>query len=263
MGILLGEEDNTPDWDKEIARLTGNAEAEENEDVAEETEEPVSFESEKAEKPFLTLQYDITPEEYLEAYDIVYKMDVMTKLLLPSLFTGAVGIALATLSIMGKINIMFIALGAVLLGMAVSIYLMPRKARKMFYESVKALKDDRYKMSVYNMHLIAETVIPDEDKKLAEELFEGDKAQAESDGGFDKEKLQKIEKTGLSVQPEPTRVEYPKEDMAVRENDRFFLLFIDNTTWFTIPKRCLADEQISVFRDRVAVKMPEYINLDD
>lgn len=29
MGILLGEEDNTPDWDKEIARLTGNAEAEE------------------------------------------------------------------------------------------------------------------------------------------------------------------------------------------------------------------------------------------
>lgn len=263
MGILLGEEDNTPDWDKEIARLTGNAEAEENEDIAEETEEPISFDSKQAEKPFLTLQYNITPEEYLEAYDIVYKMDVMTKLLLPSLFTGAVGITLVALSIAGKINIMFIALGAALLGMAVSIYLMPRRARKMFYESVKALKDDRYRMSVYNMHLVVETVIPDEDKKLALELFEGDKAQAQSDDSFDKDRLRKIEETDLSVQPEPTRVEYPKEDMAVRENDRFFLLFIDNTTWFTIPKRCLADEQISAFKDRVAVKMPEYINLDD
>ncbi len=260
MGILLGEEDNTPDWDKEIAKLTGNAEALED---TEETEEVIPFDLEQKEEPFLTLDYNITPDEYVKAYDLVYSRDVKAKAMLTTFVMAVIAVAIFVLVAMGKIDVMFLALGALVMGLAVSLFLTLRRTRKMFAESAKALEDDRYKMSIYNMHLVAETIIPDEDKKLAKELFEGDRADAEKDGSFDGERLKEIEETDVSVQPEPTRVEYPKEDMSVRENEEFFLLFTDTATWFIIPKRCLSDEQIKLFKDRVIPKMPEYINLDD
>lgn len=249
MGILLGEEDNTPDWDKEIERIVGK-----HEDI-----EEITFEEKKPQElsAVLELNYDITLDEEDRAFRLFQRLYVFKRSIINTVLFGIVAAIFLFQIITGKSTYLSFGLLAVSLAMIALAWITPIRVRKMLMVALEALKDDRYIFRLFDRKFEIETIIPQEDEQLARELVREDKEKGEFEGSSDDEDDSEYDGR---IKPEKSVYDYPSDDMRIVETDDMFLIFISKETFHIIPKRALSDEDVGVLNESFISKFDNYLN---
>lgn len=248
MGILLGEEDNTPNWDKEIERLVG-----EHSEI-----EEISFKEEKPKeenKPLLELNYDITIDEEDRAFRLFQRLYVFKKNVITTLVFGAVAAIFLFQIITGKSVYLSIGLMSVCLGMIAVTWITPIRVRKMLLVALEALKDDRYIFRLFGKKFEIETIIPQEDEALAKELVAEDKEKGEFEGEEEDEDYEG------RIKPPKSEYKLPSDDMRIVETDDMFLIFISRETFHVLPKRAMTEENLKVLNESFVNKFEDYLKV--
>lgn len=248
MGILLGEEDNTPNWDKEIERLIG-----EHEEI-----EEITFEEEKPKeekKPLLELNYDIKIDEEDRAFRLFQRMYVFKKNVLTTVLFGVVAAILLFNIIINGASALYVILMTVCFAMIALAWITPIRVRKMLLVALEALKDDRYIFRLFDKKFEIETVIPQEDEALAKELVSEDKEKGEFEGDEEDSDYEG------RIKPEKSVYDYPSEDKRIIETDDMFLIFISTEVFHIVPKRALTQEQTEIFVESFVNKFEDYLKV--
>lgn len=255
MGILLGEEDNTPNWDKEIERLVSQSE---------QTEEIKPDKTEaSAESPILELNYNITIDEEDRAFRLFQKLYVFKKNVINTILFGVVAVIFLFQIIADKTSYLSWGLMTVCVAMIAMTWITPIRVRKMLLVALEALKDDRYIFRLFKKEFEIETIIPKEDEALAKELVEEDKESGEFDenrSDYKENEDEEIDDYDGRIKPEKSVYKYPSEDMRIVEADDMFLIFISKQTFHVIPKRAVSQTDSDILRRHFINKFENYLN---
>ena len=224
MGILLGEDDNTPDWDKEIAKIVG-----EHEEISE-----IEIKKDKPEKEnaLLEVNYDISLEEEETAFKLFQRLYVFKSNMIKTLVFVVIAVFFAIQIAIGKGDHITWGLMAVCLGIIAVIWITPVRIRKSLMTALEALKDDRYVFTLFKNRFEIETIIPENEYEEGEER----------------------NKVPIS------KYKLGEDSMRLVETDEMYLVFISKETFHILPKRCLTEAQTEILEKKFINKFDDYLN---
>lgn len=255
MSILLGEEDNTPNWDKEIERLVERSEN--SEELKTDNTEPA------AENPILELNYNITIDEEDKAFRLFQRLYVYKKNIINTVLFGVVAVIFLFQIIADRTSYLSWGLMVICLAMIFLTWITPIRVRKMLLVALEALKDDRYVFRLFKKEFEIETIIPKDDEALAKELVEEDRESGDFDenrSDYKENEDEEIDDYDGRIKPEKSVYKYPSEDMRIVETDEMFLIFISKQTFHVIPKRCVSQTDSDILKRHFIKKFDNYLN---
>ncbi len=241
-------EDNTPNWDKELERIVG-----EHEDIEEITLK--EQDNEKAEDTILQLNYDITIDEEDRAFRMFQRLYVYKKNIAATIVFALVGLFFLFQIITKGVSPMRICLMIFAFAMIFITWLTTFRIRKMLLIALETLKDDRYVFRLFKDKFEIETIIPQEDVKLAKELVAEDRENGSFEGEGEDEDYDG------DITPSKSEYEYPSDNMKIVETSDMFLIFVSKQVFHILPKRIMTDGDLKILDECFIEKFEDYLKV--
>ncbi len=128
------------------------------------------------------------------------------------------------------------------------IWYNPYKIRKNLLLALKEIEDDRYEFELFEDFFSIRTILPDNktEEEALDENLNGEKAEEESN------------------EIPPRLVYFYKEPVEVINHHKQFIIILKKQTIYTLPKRCMTDDEIKVLEDTFTEKINEfYFKIED
>ena len=175
-------------------------------------------------------EYQITNEEQGIAFNAFQKKYVYKKALIKSIaFVIVALLFLQQVILKPEYTLGWVFFG-VCLAFIVYIWYTPRLIRKNLLLALKELEEDKYEFELTEEYFSIRTILMDEEEVLEEEVSESKKSEENLE---DEEELKEIP---------PKVVFFNCQQIEMIETDSLFVIILQKQTIFTIPKRCVSEE---------------------
>ncbi len=174
--------------------------------------------------------YDITREEEMTSFKMYQKKySFVGKIIRSIIFLGLT--TFFFLNLYKEPNdVKNWALFGISLGFLIFIWIQPIMVRKNLLNAMEAIREDKYKFTLYNDRFSIQTV---EFGKINEE-----------------EILEEDEEVLTPDKVAPLMYEFEQNGIEYIETNSVFIIFIKKYTYYTIPKRCIDDNTICIISQK-------------
>lgn len=194
-------------------------------------------------EPLISKEYGIPASLYGTAFKVFQKKYVYPRnWIMTAVFAGVAVYYIYSAS-KDMENMIYWLLAAVCLALIASLWYNPHKLRKNLIKSVDNIRDDLYRIQIFDDRMTVEMIMPETESDSEK------KEKTDDSDGIDTEFFAQEEN-----QNEKTVINFGS-NVAVIEKQDFFLVYIIKSVFYIIPKNAFSSEEKQIMKNHFEEKL--------